>query len=145
MLHDYFHSLETKPEGFTADLDAVLAKLQFDAGGLMPVIAQDDDTGTVLMLAWMNQEAIKKTLACGFMTYWSRSRTCFWQKGETSGNRQALIRMRFDCDGDAILCQVKQTRAACHTGRGNCFYLGVTDDKRRVVVTASVPVGHPHE
>lgn len=145
MLHDYFHALEDKPKGFTIDLDEVLAKLQFDAQGLMPVIAQDDDTGTVLMLAWMNHEAIKKTLACGFMTYWSRSRASFWLKGETSGNRQALVSMRFDCDGDAILCKVKQLGAACHTGRGNCFYFSVSGAKPQVMITASVPLDRPHE
>ena len=86
----------------------------------------------MLMYAWMNQAAIEKTLTTGLMTYWSRSRQSFWVKGETSGHTQQLMAMRFDCDGDTILCQVKQMGSACHTGRPNCFYLQVDIDSQVV-------------
>lgn len=84
------------------------------------------------MHAWMNRSAIEKTLTSGLMTYWSRRRKAFWVKGETSGNFQRLVTMRLDCDGDTILCQVKQTGSACHTGRTNCFYLQVNTDSQAV-------------
>jgi phosphoribosyl-AMP cyclohydrolase len=84
------------------------------------------------MHAWMNLAALEKTLATGQMTYWSRSRNAFWIKGETSGNTQQLINMRFDCDGDTILCLVKQIGAACHTGRPNCFYLQINKTSNTV-------------
>ena len=84
------------------------------------------------MQAWMNQSAIEKTLATGLMTYWSRSRQAFWVKGETSGHTQQVMDMRFDCDSDTILCQVKQIGPACHTSRPNCFYLQVDVDNQVV-------------
>ena len=102
------------------------ATLRFDAAGLIPAVAQDED-GTVLMLAWMNEEAVARTLATGRVTYWSRSRQAFWIKGETSGNLQALVEMRVDCDRDALLLVVRQTGPACHTGRRSCFYTAVRD------------------
>lgn len=101
------------------------ASLAYDARGLVPVIAQEDATGEVLMLAWMNEEAVKRTLATGRVTYWSRSRGNFWVKGETSGHVQALVEMRVDCDRDCLLVLVKQTGPACHTNRKSCFYSAV--------------------
>ncbi|MGV6889743.1 phosphoribosyl-AMP cyclohydrolase [Rhodophyticola sp. SM2404] len=101
--------------------------LTFDANGLLPVIAQEAETGEVLMLAWMNAQAIAKTLETGRVTYWSRSRACFWVKGESSGHVQELVEMRLDCDRDCLLVQVRQTGPACHTNRRVCFYTAVRD------------------
>ena len=103
------------------------ASLRYDDRGLLPVIAQDHDTEEVLMLAWMNAEAVTKTLATGRVTYWSRSRQAFWIKGETSGNTQDLVEMRLDCDRDCLLVRVRQSGPACHTGRRTCFYTAVRD------------------
>lgn len=95
---------------------------KFNSDGLIAAIAQDAVTGEVLMLAWMNAEALSQTLATGTATYWSRSRGQLWVKGETSGNTQAIVEIRIDCDQDAVLLRVNQTGGACHTGRSNCFY-----------------------
>jgi len=127
-------ALETSPNGTRVDLAEFLGAVKFNDQGLVPAIAQDSASGTVLMLAWMNREAIDQTLASGLVTYFSRSRQSLWQKGETSGNTQRLVGMQFDCDGDAILMQVDQTGPACHTERPNCFYLRVED--AQVVVHA---------
>lgn len=99
--------------------------LTYNDAGLIPVIAQDAETLEVLMMAWMNAEAVAKTLETGKVTYWSRSRQAFWIKGETSGHTQALVAMRVDCDRDCLLVTVKQIGAACHTNRRTCFYTGV--------------------
>ena len=109
------------------DSDKLPAGLRFNADGLIPAIAQQYDTGEVLMMAWMNREAVVKTLATGRVTYWSRSRQAFWIKGETSGHTQELVEFRYDCDADAILVLVNQTGAACHTNRRHCFYRAVQD------------------
>jgi phosphoribosyl-AMP cyclohydrolase len=101
--------------------------LRYDAAGLIPAIAQDHATGAVLMLAWMNAEAVARTLRTGRVTYWSRSRKSFWVKGETSGHVQRLVEMRLDCDRDCLLVLVEQTGPACHTGRRSCFYTGIRD------------------
>ena len=95
---------------------------KFDADGLIAAIAQDADTNEVLMLAWMNTEALEQTLATGRAVYWSRSRNQLWRKGDTSGHEQHVVEIRVDCDQDAILLRVRQTGAACHTGRRSCFY-----------------------
>ncbi|MBA4337914.1 MAG: phosphoribosyl-AMP cyclohydrolase [Hyphomonas sp.] len=95
---------------------------KFDAGGLVAAIAQDAETGEVLMLAWMNAEALARTLETGRATYWSRSRGEIWVKGETSGHIQEVVEVRVDCDQDAVLLKVRQTGGACHTGRESCFY-----------------------
>lgn len=100
--------------------------LKFDDNGLIPAIAQDE-TGAVLMMAWMNKEAVQKTLATGKVTYWSRSRQSFWVKGETSGHLQELIDLRVDCDRDCLLMIVRQTGPACHTNRRSCFYTAIRD------------------
>lgn len=99
--------------------------LTYNDAGLIPAIAQDADTHEVLMMAWMNADAVAQTLATGKVTYWSRSRRAFWIKGETSGHTQALVAMRVDCDRDCLLVTVRQKGAACHTGRRTCFYTGV--------------------
>lgn len=96
--------------------------LKFDAKGLVPAIAQQYDSGEVLMLAWMNRGAIEQTLATGQVCYWSRSRGAIWRKGQTSGQVQRLVELRVDCDRDALLVKVDQTGVACHTGRRSCFY-----------------------
>jgi phosphoribosyl-AMP cyclohydrolase len=100
----------------------LFARLTFTADGLIPAIAQQHDTGEVLMLAWMNRESIEETLATSQVCYFSRSRKKLWRKGETSGQTQKLIELRLDCDGDALLLLVDQTGVACHTGRKTCFY-----------------------
>ena len=92
------------------------------AGGLVPAVAQDADSGEVLMLAWMNREAVRVTLAEGRACYWSRARQALWRKGETSGQVQRLHELRLDCDGDAVLLLVEQLGVACHTGRRSCFF-----------------------
>lgn len=103
------------------------ATLSFDEAGLVPAVAQDAATGEVLMLAWMNLEAVRRTLETGRVTYWSRSRQAFWVKGGTSGHVQALVELRVDCDGDALLVRVRQTGPACHTGARSCFFRAVRD------------------
>jgi phosphoribosyl-AMP cyclohydrolase len=102
--------------------------LRFNETGLIPAIAQQYDTGEVLMLAWMNQASIAETLRTGQVCYYSRSRQQLWRKGETSGHTQRLIEMRLDCDGDAILLLIDQTGPACHTGAHNCFFQRVQAD-----------------
>ena len=103
------------------------ATLRYDATGLIPAIAQDDATGEVLMMAWMNAASLARTLETGRVTYWSRSRAAFWVKGETSGHVQALVEMRVDCDRDCLLLRVRQTGPACHTDRRTCFYTAVRE------------------
>jgi phosphoribosyl-AMP cyclohydrolase len=103
--------------------EAVLAALAFNADELVPAIAQQHDSGEVLMMAWMNREAVAETLATGQVCYFSRSRNRLWRKGESSGQTQRLVELRIDCDGDALLLRVDQTGVACHTGRRSCFYL----------------------
>ena len=127
-------ALEVAAAGTSIDLAEFLDAVKFNDQGLVPAIAQDRASGTVLMLAWMNRTSIERTLASGSVTYFLRSRQSLWQKGETSGNTQRLLSMQFDCDGDAILMQVDQTGPACHTERANCFYLDVQG--RQVVVNS---------
>lgn len=102
--------------------DTLLDQLRFDAAGLVPAIAQDHESGEVLMLAWMNREAVAETLRTGHVCYWSRSRQRLWRKGESSGQVQHLVELRLDCDGDTLLLHVAQHGVACHTGRRSCFY-----------------------
>ena len=119
--------LETSANGTTAELADVLDQLRFNAQGLIPAIAQDYDSGDVLMLAWMDKKAIQRSLSEGYAVYFSRSRQEYWRKGDTSGHLQQLVGMAFDCDGDTVLLRVRQTGAACHTDRRTCFYLNVRD------------------
>ena len=102
-------------------------RLKYDANGLIPAVAQDAETGEVLMMAWMNAEAVARTLETGRVTYWSRSRQAFWIKGETSGHVQDLVEMRVDCDSDCLLLLLRQTGPACHTNRRSCFYRAVRE------------------
>jgi phosphoribosyl-AMP cyclohydrolase len=102
-------------------------EVTFNSDGLIPAIAQQHDTGEVLMLAWMNQEALAETLSTGQVCYYSRSRKTLWRKGETSGQTQTLIDLRLDCDGDTILLLVNQIGVACHTGRRSCFFRAIRD------------------
>jgi len=101
--------------------------LRYDDAGLIPAIAQDHASGEVLMMAWMNAEAVARTLETGRVTYWSRSRHSFWVKGESSGHVQRLVDFRVDCDRDCLLVLVDQTGPACHTNRRSCFYTAVRD------------------
>ena len=105
---------------------------QFDARGLLPAIVQDADTGQVLMLAWMNAEALRLTLTTGETHFWSRSRQELWHKGATSGNLQKVVDLSLDCDGDTLLVRVHPAGPACHTGAVSCFFtpLGESDDAR---------------
>lgn len=140
MQRSYFTALEDASPEQRIPLSEVISQLAFNQQGLIPVITQDADSKTVLMQAWMNQEALQATISSGRMTYWSRSRQALWLKGETSGHFQQLVSMSFDCDGDCILCLVKQQGSACHTGRPNCFYLQVNpqQDNVQVLDTASL-------
>lgn len=122
-LQDHEHaSAETR-------LPFSLDQLQWNDVGLLPVITQDADTGQVLMLAWMNHEALQETLATQQVCYWSRSRKKLWRKGESSGHQQHLVRLQIDCDADTILLQVHQQGAACHTFKPNCFFWQVEGDE----------------
>lgn len=100
----------------------ILKQLKFNENGLIPAIAQDEKTGEVLMMAWMNKESLELTLASGYATYFSRSRNSLWKKGDTSGHVQEVTSISADCDFDCILLKVKQTGAACHTGKKSCFF-----------------------
>jgi len=107
-----------------------LDALRFDDEGLIPAIAQDADTGVVLMMAWMNRESLTQTVKTGNAVYWSRSRQRLWRKGEESGNEQQVLSLRTDCDGDTILLQVIQKGGvACHTGRASCFFYALSDER----------------
>lgn len=99
-----------------------LSRIAFNSDGLVPAIAQQHDTGEVLMMAWMNRDAVAETLTTGRVCYWSRSRGKLWRKGESSGQVQRLVAFHVDCDGDTILLKVDQTGVACHTGRRTCFF-----------------------
>ncbi|HIK76296.1 MAG: phosphoribosyl-AMP cyclohydrolase [Alloalcanivorax venustensis] len=127
-----FKDNEQQPEGFSVPLNEALDNLAFNDAGLVPVIAQQHDTGEVLMFAWMNRAAIEETLATGQVCYYSRSRKTLWRKGESSGQTQTLKALRVDCDGDVLLASVEQTGAACHTGRRDCFFWKLDNDTARI-------------
>ena len=121
--------------GLDADaIDRVIEQIAFNEAGLVPAVAQQHDSGEVLMLAWMNAAALRETLTSGQVCYWSRSRRSLWRKGETSGHRQRLVELRFDCDRDALLLLVEQSGPACHTLRRSCFYHAVREGGVRVVL-----------
>ncbi len=105
-----------------ADVEAIVAQLKWSADGLIPTVVQDAATGQVLMVAWMNAEALRETLASGAATFWSRSRGELWRKGATSGNTQAVAEIRVDCDADTLLLRVHPAGPACHTGAVSCFF-----------------------
>ena len=121
-----------------ADADMLALYIAFTADGLVPAIAQQHDTGEVLMVAWMNKDAVAETLNTGQVCYWSRSRHSLWRKGESSGQVQNLVELRLDCDGDTLLLLVDQTGVACHTGRRNCFFRAVRNGE--LVTIADVEV-----
>lgn len=108
---------------------------RFNADGLIPAVAQDAETGEVLMMAWMNAEALQLTLSTGEVHYWSRSRAELWHKGATSGHTQGLVSLAVDCDQDTLLLRVRQKGAACHTGRRSCFYRVTTNTDGTTVLT----------
>lgn len=106
----------------------ILEKLKFDKNGLIPAIIQDVESNEILMLGYMNKEAVEKTLETGKTHFWSRSRKKLWMKGESSGHVQTIVEKYFDCDNDTLLFKVKQTKAACHTGHYSCFFNKIDDD-----------------
>ncbi len=124
------------------DAAPLLSAIRFDASGLVAAIAQQHDTGEVLMLAWMNADAARETLATGRVCYFSRSRNALWRKGETSGQVQRLVEMRLDCDGDALLLLVEQQGVACHTGRRSCFYRAARDGMDWTVIAQPLVSEH---
>ena len=126
-------------------MSTLLDALKFNEAGLVPAIAQQHDSGEVLMLAWMNREAIEETLQTGRVCYWSRSRAKLWRKGETSGQVQRLVEMRIDCDGDALLLKVEQTGVACHTGRRSCFFRRIEAGEAVEAEPVLVPPGQLYD
>ncbi len=127
-----------EPPGPAATAENSIDAIAFDANGLVPAIAQQHDTGEVLMFAWMNREAVAETLASGTVCYFSRSRGKLWRKGETSGQTQRLVEMRLDCDGDALLLLVDQHGVACHTGRRDCFFRSLGKNGAREIAAPLV-------
>lgn len=125
-----------------ADVSAVLDAIRFDANGLVPAIAQQEDSGEVLMMAWMNRDAVVETLTTRRVCYWSRSRQGLWRKGETSGQVQHLKDLRVDCDGDTLLVLVDQKGVACHTGRRSCFYRAERDGALATIQDVEVAPEH---
>jgi phosphoribosyl-AMP cyclohydrolase len=138
----YLHQTERMNVGEGLPLQEVIDNLPYNADGLVPAIAQQHDSGEVLMMAWMNADSIRETLRTGRVCYWSRSRQAYWRKGESSGQEQHLVEMRFDCDGDTLLLKVDQQGAACHTGRRNCFYNKVDGEQ---VLVDNKPIVDPDE
>ena len=124
------------PIAFTEDQ---LRAVTYNAEGLVPAIIQEAGTGEVLMMAWMNADAVRETLETGRVCYWSRSRGNLWRKGETSGQVQKLVEMRVDCDNDCLLLLVDQTGVACHTGRRSCFFTAIRDGKVQVIADVVTP------
>jgi phosphoribosyl-AMP cyclohydrolase len=116
----------------------LLDAIRFDSHGLVTCVAQQHDSGEVLMVAWMNRAAVAETLATGTVCYWSRSRGALWRKGETSGQVQRLVDLRLDCDGDTLLALVDQTGVACHTGRRTCFYRALRDGELATIAAPEV-------
>ena len=125
--------LESAAAGEEMALTKLLDALPWNSDGLIPAIAQQQDSREVLMLAWMNRDALTETLETGRVCYWSRSRQQLWRKGETSGHQQQLVSARLDCDGDALLITVEQTGPACHTNRRSCFYIEITSNGATVL------------
>lgn len=132
-----WQTLEDADQSDSFPLEEILSEIPWSQDGLIAAIAQEHHTKEMLMLAWMNKDALIETLTTRQVCYWSRSRQSLWRKGETSGHVQHLIEARFDCDGDALLLLVNQQGAACHTGRPNCFYNAIRGEQ--IVVTCSKP------
>ncbi|RMT86663.1 hypothetical protein ALP39_03150 [Pseudomonas marginalis pv. marginalis] len=129
--------LEGAAIGSRFPLEPVLDALAWNSDGLIAAIAQQHGSGAVLMLAWMNRQALSETLATGQVCYWSRSRQQLWRKGESSGHWQQLVEARLDCDGDAVLLIVNQLGPACHTGRPTCFYNAIDGDHVHIITEPS--------
>ncbi len=123
-------------------LEPLLAAVRFNADGLVPAIAQQAGTGDVLMMAWMNRDALVETMTTGRVCYWSRSRRALWRKGETSGQSQHLKELRIDCDGDTLLLVVEQEGVACHTGRRSCFYRSWDEDGLTTILEVETTPEH---
>ena len=121
-----------------AAIDKMLAAIQFDTQGLVPAVAQQQGSGEVLMMAYMNRDAVVETMRTGRVCYWSRSRRAPWRKGDTSGHIQELVELRVDCDGDTLLVEVEQTGVACHTGRHNCFFRAIRDGELAEIAPVEV-------
>jgi len=132
-MKEWFKEIEGSEAGKTFPNEAVLNALSFDAQGLIPVIAQDADSGKVLMFAWMDKSSLQETIATGRMCYWSRSRQAYWRKGESSGHVQQLRELTTDCDGDVLLAKIEQTGAACHTNRRSCFYIRIGKEEATII------------
>lgn len=128
-----FLEIETANLGQEFDFTPVFNAIPWNADGLIAAIAQDYRSKEVLMMAWVNAEALMQTLTTGQACYWSRSRQCLWRKGESSGHRQTLIEARLDCDGDTLLFLVEQQGPACHTNRPTCFYIGLNTTQATVL------------
>nr|WP_299241075.1 phosphoribosyl-AMP cyclohydrolase [uncultured Halomonas sp.] len=131
-MSDLFKRLEAAEPDTQHPLSSLLDAARWNADGLIPAIAQQHDSGEVLMLAWMNRQALEETLHTGRVCYWSRSRGKLWRKGESSGQEQHLKAAHLDCDGDTLLLSVEQTGPACHTGRRSCFYIALDDEHGQV-------------
>lgn len=132
-------ALERAASGVRVALEDTSDIVRFNADGLVPAVAQQHDTGEVLMMAWMNAEALRETVATGRVCYWSRSRGRLWRKGERSGQVQTLVEIRLDCDGDTVLLLVDQTGPACHTGRRSCFYTRLDPDGAEIISDPLIP------
>lgn len=137
MKNPFFEKLEALNKTDQVELAQCIEHLRFNTEGLICVVTQEFKSREILMQAWMNKTAIEKTLATKRVTYWSRSRQSLWVKGESSGHYQILQEMRFDCDGDSVLCLVEQIGPACHTLRPSCFYLQVNMQSNQVQLCAS--------
>jgi len=119
-------------------IEQAITSILFDTEGLVPAIAQQHDSGEVLMMAWMNADSVAETLRSGRVCYYSRSRQTLWRKGEKSGQTQSLVDFRIDCDGDTVLLQVDQLGVACHTGRRNCFFNAIRDDGVAIIADIEI-------
>ncbi|HGG59336.1 MAG TPA: phosphoribosyl-AMP cyclohydrolase [Gammaproteobacteria bacterium] len=135
-----FKTTERSDKGASFPLADALSSLKYNSDGLIPAIAQQHDTGEVLMMAWMNKQSLQETLETGRVCFWSRSRQKLWRKGESSGQIQRLKAIRVDCDGDTLLLSVDQTGPACHTGRKSCFYNLIKDNE---ILVESEPLIDP--
>lgn len=141
-MSELFKQLEKAPLGTRRPTAEILDAIAWNADGLVPAVAQQHDSGEVLMMAWMNRESLEETLASGRVCYWSRSRGKLWRKGETSGQEQQLRAAHLDCDGDTLLLRVDQTGPACHTGRRSCFYVALDAEGSEI---DSTPIIDPDE
>ena len=124
-----------------ATIEQVLDALKYTSDGLIPAVAQQHDTGEILMMAWMNKDSVAETLRTGRVCFWSRSRQQLWRKGESSGQVQTLRELRWDCDADTLLLQVDQQGVACHTGRHNCFFNAVRDGEVQEIAEVEIDPG----